>query len=332
MALFTGTTHTYLRNVAGNSNIREDLSNVIYNIDPEETPFISNVGKESVNSVNYEWLTDSLASAVTDNAVLDGDEITFTTTAARNRMSNYTQISRKQVIVSGTLRAVNTAGVDDELAYQIAKMGKELRLDMEARAISQYPANAGAAGTARQTAGFECFIRTNAQNSTTGASNPTYSGGNEQGYPQTAPVDGTARSFVTTAGEALLKSAIQAAWTKGGKPHLVIMSPAKKALASAFAGIAQLRKEVPGARAATVVASVDVYVSDFGDLHFVPSRHQRDAAVLLVDPSYAGICTLRDFEMIDLAKTGDADKKAILVEWGVKVHNEKAHSVIRALS
>lgn len=327
MAVFTGTTHTYLRNVSGNVNIREDLANMIYNIDPDETPFISAVGKETTNSINYEWLTDSLASAVTNNAVLDGDEITFSTTGARTRLSNYTQISRKSVIVSGTLRAVNTAGVEDELAYQIAKQGKELRLDMEKRACSQYPAVAGAAGTIRETAGFEAFLTTNAQNSSTGASNPTLSG-TTTGYPNAAPVDGTARAF----SETQLKAAIQAAWTNGGKPNIVLMSPGKKAAASAFTGIAQLRKEVPGQRAATVVAAVDVYVSDFGDLYFTPSRLQRDAAVLLVDPNYASIVTLRNFEMVDLAKTGDADKKAILVEWGVKVPTEKAHAVIRALS
>lgn len=327
MAVFTGTTHTYLRNVSGNNNIREDLANVIYNIDPDETPFISNVGKESVNSVYYEWLTDTLGSAVTNNAVVDGDEVTFSTTAARNRLGNYTQISRKSVIVSGTLRAVNVAAVDDELAYQIAKQGKELRLDMEKRAISQFPAVTGNATTARETAGFEAFLTTNAQNSSTGASQPTLSG-STNGYPNAAPVDGTARAF----SETQLKAAIQAAWTNGGKPNLVLMSPNKKAAASAFTGIAQLRKEVPGQRAATVVASVDVYVSDFGDLYFTPARAQRDAAVLLVDPSYAAIVTLRDFEMFDLAKTGDAEKKAMIVEWGVKVHNEKAHSVIRALS
>lgn len=323
MALVTGTVHTYLRA----DSIREELSDMIYSVDPEETPFISNVGKGSVSATNYEWLTDSLAAAVTNNAQLEGDEIGFTTTADRIRLGNFTQISRKSVIVSGTQRTVNQAGVDDELAYQLAKSGKELRLDMEKRACSQYPANQGAAGTARETAGFEAFLTTNVNNSSTGASNPTLSG-STKGYPNAAPVDGTARVF----SETILKDVIQKSWTSGGKANLVITGPVNKARASGFTGIAQIRKEAQGERPATIMGAADVYVSDFGNVTFVPSRLQREASALFVDPNYASIVTLRPFELLELAKTGDADKRALIVEWGVRVDTEKAHGVARALT
>jgi hypothetical protein len=323
MAVFTGTVHTYFR---GDSK-REELSDMIYNVDPEETPFISNVGKESVNSTYYEWLTDSLASSVTNNAVIEGDEIAFTTTADRVRLGNYTQISRKQVIVSGTARAVNMAGVEDELAYQIAKQGKELRLDMEKRACGQFPAVAGGAATARETAGFEAFLTTNVNNSSTGASNPTLSG-STKGYPNAAPVDGTLRAF----SETILKDVIQKSWTSGGKAAMAIVGPVNKARASGFTGIAQIRKEAAGERPATIMGAADVYVSDFGNITFVPSRQVRESAALFVDPNYASIVTLRPFELIELAKTGDAEKRALITEWGVKVNTEKAHGVARALT
>jgi hypothetical protein len=323
MAFFTGTNTTYIRQ----DSIREELSDMVYNIDPEETPFISNVGKESVNNTYFEWLTDSLASAVTTNAVVEGDEIGFATSADRIRLGNYCQISRKAVIVSGTQRQVNQAGVDDELAYQVAKQGKELRLDMEKRACSQYPAVAGNTTTARETAGFECFLTTNTSSSSTGASAPTLSG-TTKGYPNAAPVDGTARAF----SETILKEVIQKVWTSGGKVGMVITGPVNKARASGFTGIADIRKEAPGTRPATIMGAADVYVSDFGNVTFVPSRLQREAAALFVDPSYASIVTLRPFELMELAKTGDADKRALIVEWGVKVNTEKAHGVARALT
>lgn len=323
MALFTGTVHTYLRG----DSIREELSDMIYNIDPEETPFISNVGKESTQATYYEWLTDSLASAVTNNAVLEGDEVAFTTSADRIRLGNYTQISRKQVIVSGTQRAVNQAGVDDELAYQVAKVGKELRLDMEKRACSQYPAVAGGATTIRETAGFEAFLTTNTSSSSTGASAPTLSG-STKGYPNAAPVDGTLRAF----SETILKEVVQKAWTSGGKANMCLLGPVNKARASGFTGIAQIRKEAAGAAPATIMGAADVYVSDFGNITFYPSRLVRESAALFVDPNYASIVTLRPFELMELAKTGDADKRALIVEWGVKVNTEKAHGVARALT
>lgn len=323
MSMFTGTVQTYIRG----DSIREELSDIIYSVDPEETPFISNVGRESVNSTYYEWLTDSLASAVTNNAVIEGDEVTFTTTADRVRLGNYTQISRKQVLVSGTARAVNMAGVSDELAYQVAKRGKELRLDMEKRACSQYPAVPGVSTTAQETAGFECFLTTNTSSSSTGASAPTLSG-STKGYPNAAPVDGTLRAF----SETILKEVIQKQWVSGGKPGMVIVGPVNKARASGFTGIADIRKEAAGAKPATLVGAADVYVSDFGNVTFVPSRLQRESAALFVDPAYASIVTLRPFELMELAKTGDAEKRALIVEWGVKVHTEKAHGVARALT
>jgi hypothetical protein len=300
---------------------------MIYNIDPEETPFISNVGKESVSATYYEWLTDSLSSAVTTNHVIEGDEVSFATTADRVRLGNYTQISRKSVLVSGTQRAVNQAGVDDELAYQVAKSGKELRLDMEKRACSQYPAVAGGASTARETAGFECFLTTNTNSSSTSAVAPTLSG-TTKGYPNAAPTDGTARAFTDT----ILKDVIQKVWTSGGKVGMVMVGPVNKVKASAFTGIADIRKDAPGDKPATIIGAADVYVSDFGKVTFVPSRLQREAAALFVDPSYASIVTLRPCELMELAKTGDADKRALIVEWGVKVNTEKAHGVARALT
>lgn len=105
----------------GTKAVREDLANVIYNISPEDVPFMSSIGRENVSNTYFEWQTDALAAASTSNAVIEGDEATLDARVATNRVGNYTQISRKVVGVSGTVEAVDKAGMRSYLAYEMAK-------------------------------------------------------------------------------------------------------------------------------------------------------------------------------------------------------------------
>ena len=329
-AQFSYTSDTYLHA----DSIRESLASMIYDISPEETPFMSNIGKGSVDNTYFEWLTDALGSASTTNAVIEGADLdggaaerVYTDATARVRLGNYTQISRKTVAVSGTHRAVNNVA-GDELAYQVAKLSKELKRDMESILTSEQPASAGAApATARKTAGFEAFITTNVNKSSTGSSDPTLSG-TTNGYPNAGPVNGTQRAFTDT----ILKDVIAKVWASGGTPKMVLMGPVNKQKASAFTGIADIRKEAPGAKPATIVGAADVYVSDFGNVTFVPSRFSRERSALFVDPEYAEVVFLRPFELVEMAKTGDADKRMLVVEYGLKLGTEKAHGIARDLT
>lgn len=327
MAQFTATSDTYLHA----DGIREELSNMITDISPEETPFYSNIGRSSVSNTYYEWLTDALAAASTTNSRVEGDDLStspyYSDGTARIRLGNYTQISMKTVIVSGTQRAVDNAGVADELAYNVAKMGRELKRDVEATLCSEQPANAGGPTTARNTAGFEAFVRTNVDKSATSSVDPTLSG-TTKGYPDAGPVNGTQRAFTET----ILKNVIQQVWTSGGTPKMVIVGPVNKARASGFTGIADIRKEAPGARPATLIGAADVYVSDFGNVTFVPSRFSRERSALFVDPEYAETVFLRPFQLEEMAKTGDADKRMLVVEAGLKLSTEKAHGIARDLT
>ena len=329
-AQFSYTGDTYLHA----DSIRESLSSMIYDISPEETPLFSNIGKGSVDNTYFEWLTDALGSASTTNAAIEGADLdgadaarVYTDATARVRLGNYTQISRKTVAVSGTHRSVNNVA-GDELAYQVAKMSKELKRDIEATLCSEQPASAGAApATARKTAGFEAFIRTNVDKSATGSTDPTLSG-TTSGYPNAGPVNGTQRAFTET----ILKSVIQKIWSSGGTPKMVLVGPFNKAAASAFTGIADIRKEATGSKPATLVGAADVYVSDFGNVTFVPSRFSRERSALFVDPEYAEVVFLRPFQLEEMAKTGDAEKRMLVVEYGLKLGTEKAHGIARDLS
>lgn len=312
----------------GTKAVREDLANVIYNISPEDTPFMSSVGRENVSNTYYEWQTDALAAASTTNAVVEGDEATLDARVATNRVGNYTQISRKVIGVSGTVEAVDKAGMKSYLAYEMAKASSELKRDMETTLLFNQAAAVGSASVARKTAGLPAWLRENVNKAASGG-NPTMSSTND-GYPNAGRTDGTQRSFTET----MLKDVIQQVWSEGGDPKVCMMGPFNKTVASGFAGIAanRVNQSAGQPRAFSIVATADIYLSDFGKVAFVANRFQRERDVFVIDPEYASVAYLRNFQTADLAKSGDSQKKMILVEYGLKVKTERAHGIIADLT
>jgi hypothetical protein len=307
-------------------SVREDLSDIIYNISPVDVPFQSNIGRDKASQTFTEWQTDTLAAAVTTNAQLEGDDIVSTTDtrAATNRVGNYTQISRKIVSVTGTLEAANKAGMRSAKAYNLAKAANELKRDLESTLTGTQAAVVGNNTVARQTAGLGAWIITNYINgNNTAGGAPTMSSGSD-GYPQTAAVATTAR----TATETVLKSAISKVWTQGGSPDFAMTGPFNKTVISAFSGIATRFRDVPAGRQAQIIGAADVYVSDFGTISIVPNRFQPETQIYLVDKSMAGVSYLRPFQSVPMAKTGDADKTMLIVEYALKVRNQRAFANI----
>jgi len=291
---------------------REDLTDVIYNIAPTDTPLLSNAGRATAEATYHEWQQDSLADAAS-NAQLEGLNMTeFTQVTPTVRVGNYVQISTKDVIVSGTQEAISKAGRKSELAYQTAKRGAELKRDMEKIALDNQAAAAGSASVARKTGSVVAFIKTNTEKGATGA-DPDYTSA-----PTSARTDGTQRAFT----EDLLKSAIQKQWAQGGKCDTLLVGAYNKTVASKFEGIATSTFNMSRAQASVIIGAADVYVSDFGVITIVPDRFMRARDALLLDFDLIDIMYLRSFRRIPLAKTGDADKRMLLVEWGVKVHQE----------
>jgi hypothetical protein len=313
MAIVTNTFTTYSA-----KGIREDLSNVITNISPEETPYMSNIGRENVTNTLFEWQTDALDSAAA-NAQLEGDDVTFNSVTATVRLTNYAQIARKTIVLSNTEEVVNKAGRRSELAYQIAKRGSELKRDQEFSFLNNAVAVAGNTTTARVTASLGAFIKTNVDYDTTNGVNPSYTT-----LPNSARTDGTVRTFTET----ILKSVIQKVWTQGGMPKILMVGPVNKQRVSGFAGIASARYNINGGdRPATIIGAADIYVSDFGQVQVVPNRFQRERDAWVLDPEYAKMVVLRPYQQVELAKTGDAEKRMLLVEFGHKVLAENAHGL-----
>jgi hypothetical protein len=313
MAIVSNTFLTYSA-----KGIREDLSNVITNIAPEETPYMSNIGRENVSNSLFEWQTDTLAAAAA-NAQLEGDDVSsYDAVTATVRLQNYAQISRKTIILSATEEVVNKAGRRSELAYQIAKRGSELKRDQEFVMLNGGIAVAGDSTTARVTASLGAFVKTNTDKQTNGA-DPSYTT-----LPNNARSDGNVRTFTET----ILKNVIQKVWTAGGTPKILMCGPVNKQRVSGFSGIASSRFNIDGgAKPATLVGAVDIYVSDFGNVQVIANRFQRERDAWVIDPDYAKMTVLRPYQQVELAKTGDAEKRMLIVEWGHKVTAENAHGL-----
>ena len=300
--------------------IRESLADVIANISPEEVPFQSNVGSENVANTYFEWQTDSLAATST-TGVIDGDDVSsFDSTSATTRVCNYTHIRRRTTIVADNFSALDTAGRNDELSYQIAKRGKELKRDIEAVLTANNAQVAGNSSTARETGGLGAWIATNANAGTSGAL--------ATGNGTTARTDGTQRDFTET----MRKDAMQQAFVSGGQPSILMVGPHNKTVVSGFAGIAAQRYQAPSDAPTTIIGAADVYLSDFGTLNVVANRFSRERDAWLLDPEYASVCYLRPIQQVELAKTGDAEKRMVLAEFGLKVTNEAAHAVVADLN
>ena len=298
--------------------IREDLSNVITNIAPEETPYQSNIGRETISNTLFEWQTDTLADAAA-NAQLEGDDVgTFDAVVATVRLTNYAQISRKTIVLSNTEEVVNKAGRRSELAYQIAKRGSELKRDQEFILLNGGIAVAGNTTTARVTASLGAFVKTNTDKQTNGV-DPSYTT-----LPNSARTDGNVRTFTET----ILKNVIQKVWSAGGTPKILMVGPVNKQRVSGFSGIASSRFNIDGgAKPATLIGAVDIYVSDFGNISTIANRFQRERDAWVLDPDYAKMVVLRPYQQVELAKTGDAEKRMLLIEYGLKITAENAHGL-----
>jgi hypothetical protein len=301
---------------------REDLSNVIYNISPTDTPFMNSVGKTSATAVNHEWQTDSLA-AVATNALVEGAAGSDITVSPTTRLGNLTQISGKTVKISGTLDTVNKAGRKSEKAYQLAKVSSEIKRDMEAALLGNTVKSNGDSSTARVLGGLQTWLSSNYSGGTSGTAGS---------LGTTARVTGTDRAFTST----ILNTVIQSTYTAGGAPTILLVTPAQKVVASTFTGIATRFRDVPANQQAQIVNAADVYVGDFGILQIVPDRFipnaDGDDVAFLLDPEMAAVAYLRPFQTLELAKTGDAETTQLLVEYTLEVKNQAAHGIIADLT
>lgn len=299
---------------------REDLANMIYDISPTETPFMSNISRTAATATNHEWQTDSLAAA-SNNAVIEGDDAETTAATPTVRLGNYTQISDKVPRVTRTQRQIDSAGRGDELDYQIMKSAKELKRDMETVLLANKAKVAGSEVLARESAGIESWLATNV-NLGTGGVAPTGDGTD-------ARTPGTARAF----DEADLKTVLSDIWDEGGMPDTIMVGGKVKQQLSGIVngGNAGAAQRIVDGNAATVTTAIDIYVSDFGSLAVVPNRFMVQDSLLVLQMDMWAMATLADFQETPLAKTGDSDRVQLLSEYTLEAKNEKSSGIVADL-
>lgn len=304
---------------------REDLADVIYNISPTDTPFLSGIPKEGASAVYSEWQTDSLRAAGA-NINLEGDDATGATLAATTRVGNYQQILEQTVIVSGTQRAADTAGRRDEYSYQTTKSGMELKRDLEYALTRNQASSAGGAGTGRAMASLESWLATNkttAGASASGATTPGFASGTVA-----APTDASTAGTFTKAN---LDAVIQACWTQGGDPKVIMVGPHNRTVASTFTGVSTLQTDANSTGDVMLVGGIDLYKSNFGVLKIQPNRFQRDDTAFVLDMEYFSLKSLREMRVTPLGKTGDNDKAQLIQECTLCVRNEAASGKVTDL-
>lgn len=307
-------------------NIREDLINAIYNVDPFKTPLLNMAKKDSAKQTNHEWDTDSLAAQNLNNAAVEGDDPVAQNLTPTARMGNYTQISTKTIQISGTTQAVVAAGGSNKMGYQLLKKSKELKRDMEGILTYNNAKSAGSSSAARIMAGLPCWLQNNVVFQTGGTpsgANPALAANGWTDGSQTR-VYNSVKVAVT---EAMVKSALQKAYNASGDcPEYALVSSVNKQNISAFSGPGTRFIEVEDKTLRTVV---DVYESDFGDVKIIPDIFLANSGdIFFINPNYVRVAYLRPFQTIPLAKTGDSDKKELLVEYTLQMGNEHAHAAI----
>lgn len=297
---------------------REDLSDIIYDVTPTETPFLSAIPKGKATSTKHEWLTRSLAAASGSNAVIEGDDATTDAANANVRLFNYTQISDKVARTSGTQEAVNNAGMASTMAREMADKMKELKRDVETTLLQDVAYVAGNDTLARKMAGLSCYVKTNIDKASDGTA--------ATGNGSDAYTEGTARALL----ESHVEAALATGWSNGANPSLGICNAFQKRKFASFSGSST---KMSNGDSRKVTNNVEVYIDPLGtEIRLVPCRQAPTNTVFFVDPEFLEFTTLRDFHKMDLAKTGDSERKQIIVEYTMEVRNEKAHCAVMDLT
>ena len=297
--------------------IREDLSDVITNISPEETPFYTKASKSRARNTLHEWQTDSLRASAA-NAHIEGDATTADARSSTTRLGNYTQIFKNAVVVPDTDEGLDKAGRAREIAYHTLKIAKEQKLDIEKALFDNNARAAGNSTTARELAGAPAWLVSNVDfQSGNGGANPIGDGTNAR------TDDGTPTAFSQTKFDTVMQSI----WENGGKPDTVYLSATQMNIALGFTGNNNQRSQVQ-AGDERVVKSLAIYVTPWGTVQFMPSRENRARDVFIMQDDMWEVATLRPTKNVALAKTGDNTTRQVVTELTLVCKNEAASGII----
>lgn len=307
--------------------LREDLQDIIYDITPMDTYFLTGAGRGTAKSTTHEWQTDALVAAAA-NAAIEGDDFSAVARALPSRLKNYTQISRKDIVVTGTSQKLNLAGMREIMAYHVARASRELKRDIEVSALGNSPASAGSSVSPRIAGGVPNWIY----------SGQHYKDSAQTLHTTTAPLSGfataTGGSWANSATayvEADLRDMLKLAWSTGGEVDTVLCDAVAFNVFSTFTGVATRFRDVASRSPAQMIGYSDVYVSPYGTVKLVLSRYIPANSAYALQMDMWEFAYLRPFQTAEIAKAGDSEKKMLLAEWTLvaknPLANAKAHGV-----
>lgn len=313
MAQPTNTYDSYDSSVS----IKEDISDVITMISPEETPFYSACAKVTAKSTYHEWMTDSLRASAA-NAHIEGDDTTAEARTAETRLGSYTQIFKNAVTIPDTDVGLDRVGKQKSMARQMLKVAKEQKLDIEKALFDNNARAAGNSTTARELAGAPSWIVTNVNSGATGSA--------ATGDGTDAYTDGTQEAFT----QARFDSTMQSIWEQGGKPNVVYLSAFQQNAALSFTGMNNQRSTIGASVGGTnaVINAVDVYVTPWGTVELTPTRENRARDIFIMQSDKWAVAVLRPTKNVELAKTGDATKRQVVTELTLACMAENANGFI----
>ncbi len=282
---------------------KEDVSDIITNIAPYDTPLYSRIGKTKATQTTHEWLEDELGDPEVN---MNPEGYTYSTVNAepRTRLHNYTQIMHRGVQVTDTQEAVLKYGIRSEMAYQMAKKLKELAFDCEQAIITQDTQSPGSwspTPTPRQFGGLPYWIITNVL---------------------TAPSGDLTFDLINTA--------LEQTWNAGGKPTILLVSPRNKRVISTFT--AGSTKYMDGNKTNKLVHMISVLETDFGTLQCLTDRFMPNDTIYGLSPEYMKKAFLRPFKTGEVPKINDMGRRIVNGEWTLEMRAEKAHFRIGGLN
>ena len=309
----------------GQNGKKLSFANWISNISPEDTPFGSATGKESINQTKHTWQVDSLSKASADNAVAEGSDAGDAVMKPTTEVSNVTQILRKVVHVSDSADATANYGRGKELMYQLSKAGAEIKRDLEVSMLTNGPAVAGSAGSqVRKMGGFQALVGMSTGNAV-----------NEAGHTGTEPDPDTGAVVVAKSGtagtftEEQLFDLTGQLYLAGAKADTIMVHPKH---AKFFSSLQE--KDATRVRYFQNNKTIDLEVSTIIDplgqkFSVVYNRFMPADAVYIFNPSDWTQMVFRAPKREELAKTGSSEKWMIEMETTLLHRNPYASAVLK---
>ena len=354
---------------------REDLADFITMITRDETPFISSIGKAKATAIYHEWQTDEL-EAPGDSRIGEGTDYIepvsgggasatpavgakFATDGPnRTRLGNYPQINGKTIAVSGTRRAVDQAGVADEYAYQLKKRGTEMKRDVAHDMIHSHNVSAAVGNqnaNARSAGGYQSFINSTDTCVYVGGYGAPATTADGTGRIRSAATSGTSQPSTGSLALTDIDSVMQKIYEQGGTATSIMVSPKlRRDFSDLMVSDTGVKREL--GTSGQLRQSVDVYMSDFGDLMVVPNyimglansiqltnsagspgnlgatTNMADKSALIYDPMYFAIANLRPLQEVDVGQKGDSTVGMMVEELTLEVRNPKGCGAIYGLA